>query len=51
MPQHKGDARAVRWEWVGGRVEEHPHRGEGEGVVGWEVCGGETNKKVLFLPS
>ena len=27
----KGNARAVRWERVGGWVQEHPHKSMGEG--------------------
>ena len=37
MPQCRGNARVVRWEWVGGWVGKHPHRSwgrdYGEGVL------------------
>ena len=29
----RGDARVVRWKWVGGWVGEHPHRGKAD--EGW----------------
>jgi hypothetical protein len=31
-----GDAKAGRWEWVGVCVGEHPHRGSGEGIGGFQ---------------
>jgi hypothetical protein len=36
MPQHRGDARGVRGEWIKW-VKAHPHRGKGEGREGgWD---------------
>jgi hypothetical protein len=37
-------------ERVGEWIEEHQHRGKGEGVrgMGWEDCGGVTGRRISF---